>query len=229
VKRLLGAGVVVLAAAAGVLCGLRRPRVDAVPAMPVESQRALPSPDGQSRMVDDPSHGPASPKAGPKRTSRTSTPRFVRSFPRLPEASIFKASQRDDFDFVAGFNNEERHPTWAPAMEGALAKVLNSKKMEELGIPGTKVMSTECRSSGCVVEFEYSKALADTLPLESPGARIKPVGVINTKTEALGAMMLTLRLDHLERDGTVYERHKVLVAYDPSRIDPETILKEGSR
>jgi hypothetical protein len=223
---LLGPAVVVLAAAVGVFCGLRRPRVETVPAIPVESQAALPSPAEQNRRVDETSRGPAAAKASPKRTS---TPRFVRSFPKLPEASIFKASQRDDFDFVASFNNEERHPTWAPAMEGALAKVLNSKKMEELGIPGTKVMSTECRSSGCVVEFEYSKALADTLPLESPGARIKPVGVINTKTEALGAMMLTLRLDHLERDGTVYERHKVLVAYDPSRIDPETILKEGSR
>src|SRR4051794_22886352 len=186
-RKVLGSTIVVGGVLLGAWWGLHGRR----PALPTESRDTKNGPEstsGRRATSDEQRDSPG--QAGQRRPRVASTrakapPKFVRAFPRVPAPAAYNATGDDNVDFVAFFNGEERNPVWAPAMEQALEKILTPERMRELGIEGTRMSSRECRSSACALEFEYPIEVADSLPLERSGNRVKPVGVINTKTDAL--------------------------------------------
>jgi hypothetical protein len=85
------------------------------------------------------------------------------------------------------FHKEEsRDPVWAGAMEKRLDERFAATKLQELGIAGLKIDSTDCRTSSCRLEVSWT--MEDLQALEKPGGEhLDPLSLLTWSTGPLAA------------------------------------------
>ncbi len=146
-------------------------------------------------------------------------PRFVE--PEPPSSLVHlpvQASSRPDLDY----KSEDRHPTWAPAMEASLTKAwFSADVFERLGLGAMKVTDLSCRQTTCKLSYEYPSSLkkdvaASGLPLGSPMQLVE---------EELGWAAPKgggLRTRSFERDGQAFDEASLVLGFDVASGSPET-------
>jgi hypothetical protein len=221
-QRIVGSLLILVALGLGAAIGLRHHETSPSPSPLVHSGPGLPQ--HETQRTEDKPQGVSSPVPRPPR--RSSLPRLNRAWARVPEASGFNAVVQQTANLVEFYNHEERNPIWAPAMESAIEHVLTPDKLRELGLQGLTIKDKECRTSTCRLEFEYPLALAQSLPIDPKiNKKSTPTSIINTRTEALGGAMYTTATEHENKNGTIFERPTIVVAYDEQTMDPSNISK----
>lgn len=158
-------------------------------------------------------------------------PQLMIENPKIPEPAGLAAAMGGKKSLVAIYNDEQRNPIWAPAMEEALKETFNAKTMESLGIPGTKLAESECRESTCRVTVRYSSDLQKSLKIQPIGKVKHPLDALTWEIGALGTANFTVNVADAQVDGQSYKDHSMIIAFDRKAIDPDrytqTLVERG--
>jgi type II secretory pathway pseudopilin PulG len=140
------------------------------------------------------------------------TPRTAAAFPGFPVDT--PASP----DLL--FDRETRDPTWAPAMESALANgFVASATLARLGLAELVVTDITCRQTTCRFEYEFPSRLVNLA--RATGLRqSSPMVLVEEAVGWAAPRGAGLHRIAFQRDGAAFTRMSVVLGFDEASWDP---------
>ena len=151
-------------------------------------------------------------------------PRFNPLTPRSGRERHFQAIRAKDEARLTGgrvphsselFENEDRDPVWAPAMEGRLKERQRkgSEVFAQAGLKDVQMAAPECRTSTCRVVFEYT---SETTKVRRPlDLLVQETGPLSTSSSDLYPVPLRVV------DGVTHFRKTVYLLFGEEESNPD--------
>jgi hypothetical protein len=118
------------------------------------------------------------------------------------------------------FDRETRDPTWAPAMESALANgFVASTTLARLGLAEMVVTDISCRQTTCRFDYEFPSRLVNVVRATG----LRPSSPMVLVEEAVGWAAprgAGLHRIAFQRDGAAFTRMSVVLGFDEASWDP---------
>jgi hypothetical protein len=192
--------------------------------------------DGDSQSSSWATNAPASSTslARTKQAASSNVPRFQVEASDKPEERHFQALLAKQRARATGgripstpelFEGEARDPVWAPAMERALGNRMQRARelLTSAGFEGTRIKTSECRTSSCRLEFEYTDR--DEAKGRENGtlkADERPYGYLVRETGPWATLSSDLKPEPIEVvDGVTRFRKTVYVVFGEQESNPD--------
>jgi uncharacterized protein YkuJ len=152
--------------------------------------------------------------------SSSNVPRFTIPIPvPLPNAALeLRKGTTRSLEEI--FESEAADPGWRQQMEALLSRRFDPEYLKSAGVSQMKLERTECRASTCRLEIAYPLQLARESDPD-PREQLGPINRLQRTTGDLSSIGNPTRIERFERDGEVWIRLGLVVAFQEKDIDPE--------